>query len=255
MVSIKEQVKQYWDNEPCGTRGIEYPEGSREYYEKIMGNRYRVEPYLWDYLEPQRWHGKKLLEVGCGIGSDLMMFAWDGAEITGIDISSKSVGLANQRLSAYGLNGNVIEADAENLPFNDEEFDVVYSTGVLHHTPSIVSAISEIYRVLKPKGEIRAMLYHKYSLVALQMYLMFGLFKGRLFRSIKDIMANHHESVGTKVYSVSEVRKMLSQFRDLDIKTYVASYDVRYARDRYIFWLKRFIPHQFGWYILVRGRK
>ncbi len=252
----KEVVKQHWDEEPCGTRDIPFPVGSLAYFEEIAERRDKLVPFLTDYVQFDRWQGKKVLEVGCGVGSDLIRFAKAGADVTGIDLSSRSVFLAKERLHLYRYEGTVFEADAEGMPFTDSTFDFVYSCGVIHHTPDTQKAISEIYRVTKLGGEICIMLYHKPSLVTLQMYLLFGLLDGKPFRSVEDILANHHESLGTKAYTVSEVKQMFSMFRELKVETCKTSYDLRYKRDGYLpSWVGKLVPNCFGWFIFVRGKK
>jgi len=252
----KDLVRQYWDDTPCGTASVAYPEGSLEYFEAIAENRNRLEPFIADYAQFDKWAGKKILEVGCGVGSDLVRFAKAGAHVVGIDLSPRSVFLAKSRLHAYNCQGNVLVADAENLPFKDNEFELIYSWGVLHHTPNPTKAIREIYRVAKRGGEICIMLYHRRSLVALQLYLLFGLFALRPFRSLKDIIANHHESPGTKAYTVAEARQMFSAFRDLEIKVRLTPYDLRYRRDKYLpRWVSRLVPQGLGWFMIIQGRK
>lgn len=255
-MATKELVKQYWDNEPCGTRDIPYPVGSLAYYEAIAERRDRLEPFIAEYDQFDKWKDKKVLEVGCGVGSDLIKFAQAGADITGMDFSPRSVFLAKERLELYKCSGKVDEGDAENLPYNDGVCDFVFSWGCLHHTPNLEKAISEIHRVTKSGGKICVMLYNRHSIVALQMYLLFGLFKLRPSRSVADILANHHESLGTKAYTVVEVKQMFSAFRNLRIDTRITSYDLRYGRDRYLpIWIGRVIPQRFGWNIIVRGQK
>ncbi len=252
----KELVRRYWDNEPCGTGGIGVPEGTPEYFRAITQKRDLWEYNISKYAEFNRWAGKKVLEVGCGVGSDLVRFAKAGAYVTGIDLSQKSVALAKERMALENCEGVVLEVDAEKIPYKDNTFDLVYSFGVLHHTPNIDKAINEIYRVTKSGGEICIMIYHKYSLVSLQMYLLFGLFALKPFRSLKDIMAIHHESVGTKVYSVAEVRQLFSTFKNLEISTVVTPYDLRYQRNKFLpLWVGKLIPHQLGWHIIVKGQK
>ena len=252
----KEVVKQHWDEEPCGTRGIPYPVGSLAYFEEIAARRDRIAPCITDYVQLEKWKGKKVLEVGCGVGSDLIRFARSGACVTGIDLSSRSAFLAKERLHLYHYEGTVLEADAEDIPFVDDAFDFVYSLGVLHHTPDTQKAISEIYRVAKPGGEICIMLYHKPSLVTLQMYLLFGLFALKPFRSVEDILANHHESLGTKAYTVNEAQKMFTMFRELKVETCITSYDLRYKRDGYLpTWVGNLVPNYLGWNIILKGRK
>jgi ubiquinone/menaquinone biosynthesis C-methylase UbiE len=150
----------------------------------------------------------------------------------------------------------VFVADAEKLPFEDDEFELTYSWGVLHHTPNPTRAIQEIHRVTKPGGEICIMLYHRRSMVALQLYLLFGLFAFRPFRSLRDIIANHHESPGTKAYTLAEARQMFSAFKGLKIKVLLTPYDLRYKRDKYLpRWVGKLIPQRLGWFMVIRGRK
>ncbi len=253
---MKGLIKQYWDEVPCGTKGINYPEGSLAYYEAINRNRDKWDYFIPEYAQFDRWKGKKVLEVGCGVGSDLIRFAKAGAVVTGIDLSPKSVDLTKKRLSLYNYAGNAIEADAERIPDKDNCFDFLWSWGILHHTPNISQAIREIYRVTKPGGEICIMLYHKYSLVSLQMYLLFGLLRFRPFLSLDTIMARYHESFGTKAYTTNEVRKMFAAFEPLDIDVVITPYDLRYRRDKYLpLWLGKLIPQRLGWNIIVRGQK
>lgn len=252
----KELVRRYWDDIPCGTGNIAYPEGSFEYFEAIAENRYQLEPSITEHARFEKWAGKKILEVGCGTGTDLLRFAQAGAHTVGIDLSLKSAFLARSRLHVYNYQGNVLVADAENFPFKEAEFELAYSWGVLHHTPNPERAIHEIYRVIRPGGEICSMLYHRHSLVALQLYLLFGLLAFRPFRSLKDIIAVHHESPGTKAYSVAEVRQMFSAFEGVEIKVCLTSYDLRYKKGKYLpRWVARFVPKHLGWFIVIKGRK
>jgi len=254
--SDKELVKAYWNNEPCGTGSIGYPEGSLEYFESIAKNRDRLDYFIPEYAQFEKWKNKKVLEVGCGAGSDLVRFARAGALVTGIDLSSRSAVLTKHRLNIYGCRGNIFIGDAEKLPFDDGEFDFLWCWGVLHHTPDTEKAISEIYRVMKPSGRICIMLYHKWSLVGLQMWILFGLLKGRPFRGLDEILAEHHESVGTKAYSVGEVREMFSAFDNVRVDVRITAYDIRYGRDKYLpKWMWRIVPSRFGWNLVVQGNK
>jgi len=150
----------------------------------------------------------------------------------------------------------VFVADAENLPFKADEFELTYSWGVLHHTPNPERAIHEIHRVTKSGGEVCIMLYHRHSLVAWQLYLFFGVLAFRPLRSLKDIIANYHESPGTKAYTIAEARQMFSAFQGLEIDVRLTAYDLRYKRDKYLpRWIGKLIPRRLGWFIIIRGRK
>ena len=111
-----------------------------------------------------KFRGARLLEIGCGMGTDLLQFARGGARCTGVDLTPRSVEITRHRFRLYGMDGAFMIADGERLPFASESFDVVYSNGVLHHTPDTAGAIREVHRVLRPGGVARVMLYHRNSL-------------------------------------------------------------------------------------------
>lgn len=252
----KKAVQHFWDETPCGTGTIAYPSGTLEYFEAVTDNRNRLEPFIGEYAQFYKWAGKKVLEVGCGAGTDLLRFTLAGGNAVAIDLSPQSVSLAKSRLQTYNCEGDVLVADAENLPFKNDVFEVTYSWGVLHHTPNPERAIKEIYRVTKPGGEICIMLYHRYSLVSIQMYLIYGLFALKPFQSLKDVLAKHHESPGTKAYTVAEARQMFSAFKDVEIRIRLTPYDLRYKRDRYLpRWVGRLLPQRIGWFMIIQGQK
>ena len=111
-----------------------------------------------------KFRGARLLEIGCGMGTDLLQFARGGARCTGVDLTPRSVEITRHRFRLYGMDGAFMIADGERLPFASESFDVVYSNGVLHHTPDTAGAFREVHRVLRPGGVARVMLYHRNSL-------------------------------------------------------------------------------------------
>jgi len=253
----KRAVQEFWNASPCGTAGVSRTEDAREFFEEIEKRRYELEPFIFEYAEFARWKGKRILEVGCGTGTDLLQFLRAGADARGIDMSSRSVALARKRLSLSGFNdGRVLLGDAENLPFPSNSFDLVYSWGVLHHTPDTAKAIAEVHRVMRPGGEIRIMLYHKWSLLSLQFYIRFGLLRARPFRSLDDIMATHQESPGTKVYTLVQLKDLFARFQNLNIQPILTPYDLQFGRRRFLpTWIQRFIPNALGYFLVVRGQK
>lgn len=254
--NLKEQIKQFWNDIPCGTGMIKEMVGTKAFYDAVSAYRYKRELFIKDFAEFNRWKDKKILEVGCGVGSDLIEYAKNGAIVTGIDLSQKSIALTKNRFGMLDLKGDIRMADAEDLPFEHETFDMVFSNGVIHHIPNIYKAINEIYRVLKPDGEIKIMLYHKPSLVCLQMWIVYGLLKGKPFRNIDEIFYYYHESIGTKVYTVKQANQLFSMFRNLELKTVVSTHDIRYGRTRYMpNWMMKLVPDRLGWNLLIKGRK
>ena len=161
--TLKERVRAFWQENPCGTKFADAPPGSRRFYELIEEHRYTKE---WHIPTAAGFaHAKDLavLEIGCGLGTDGAQFAKAGARYTGIDLTDAAVELAKRRFELFDLPGTFRVADAERLDFPDNSFDLVYSHGVLHHTPDTAAAVREVHRVLRPGGKAVVMLYHRDS--------------------------------------------------------------------------------------------
>src|ERR1044071_5837463 len=158
---LKERVRAFWQAHPCGTKFSDAEIGTREFYELVEAHRYTKE---WHIPAAARFAGAgglRVLEIGCGLGTDGAQFAKAGADYTGVDLTDAAIELAQKRFELFGLKGEFRVADAENLEFPNESFDVVYSHGVLHHTPDINAAVQEIHRILRPGGRAVVMLYHR----------------------------------------------------------------------------------------------
>jgi ubiquinone/menaquinone biosynthesis C-methylase UbiE len=160
---LKSRVRDFWQANPCGARFAQEEIGTREFFEAVERHRYETEWHIPEVVHFEQWHAMDVLEVGCGLGTDAAKFARGGARYTGVDLTERSIKLARQRFGQEGLAGHFQIADAEQLPFPDASFDLVYSHGVLHHTPDIEAAIGEIRRVLRPGGRAMVMLYHRRS--------------------------------------------------------------------------------------------
>jgi len=248
---LKEEVSQYWQDNPCGACFSNRPEGSLEWSEEIEENRYAQEPFVHGFAQFTRWSGKRVLEIGCGAGTDCLQFARAGADTYAVDLTERSVEITRKRLALNGLSANVRRGDAEALPHEDNLFDLVYSWGVLHHTPNTEGAIAEVCRVLKPGGRIVIMLYHRRSFIAWRLYLHYGLRAGRPLRKLTDILAKHMESAGTKAYTFPELREMFSQFGNLVLQPVLTPYDV----ERFPEWSRSWFPAACGWFVVIRGCK
>ena len=170
--------------------------------------------------------GARLLEVGCGMGTDLLQFARGGAVCTGIDLTPRSIAITRQRFALYEQRADLLIGDGERLPFANDTLDVVYSNGVLHHTPDTAGAISELHRVLKPGGTAKVMIYHKNSLNYWgEMMLHRGVLRGELLRgrSPEEIMSTwveYSEHGGrplVKAYTREQTLELFKDFRDIKI--------------------------------------
>jgi ubiquinone/menaquinone biosynthesis C-methylase UbiE len=160
---LKDRVRAFWQQNPCGTKFADAPPGSRRFYELVEEHRYKKEWHIPEAGGFAQSKNLSVLEVGCGLGTDGAQFAKAGANYTGIDLTDAAVDLARRRFELFDLPGTFRVADAETLDFPDNSFDIVYSHGVLHHTPDTAAAVREIHRVLRPGGKAVVMLYHRDS--------------------------------------------------------------------------------------------
>jgi SAM-dependent methyltransferase len=160
---LKERVRAFWQAHPCGTKFSDAEIGTREFFERVEAHRYAKEWHIPDAADFAGSRGLRVLEIGCGLGTDGAQFAKAGADYTGVDLTDAAIDLARKRFEVSGLPGEFRVADAEHLDFADDSFDLVYSHGVLHHTPDTARAVQEIHRVLKPGGRAIVMLYHRGS--------------------------------------------------------------------------------------------
>lgn len=213
--------------------------------------RDELDPYIHRFADFAGARGKRLLEIGVGLGTDFVRFVRAGAIATGIDLTDHAVELVRRRLALEGLEAVVQTADAERLPFEDGSFDRVYSWGVLHHTPDTRRAVAEAIRVLRPGCEACVMLYARHSWVGYGLWVRHALLPGRPRRSLASVLAAHMESEGTKGFTKRELRELFSVLDDLRIEKVRTSYDEQIAPGP----LARLTGSVLGWNLVVRGRK
>jgi len=254
--NLKERVKNFWNRKPCGTFGEVPAEPDAEYFKKIKERRYRLEPFALGFIDELGAKSKKMLEIGCGVGTDGLEIARHGANYTAIDASNVSLELAKKNFQLNGENGTFLNASAEEIPFPAESFDIVYSWGVLHHTPGMEKAVGEVRRVLKPDGKFCIMLYNRFSLVGIQLYIVYGFLRLNPFVSFKKLFAEHHESPGTKAITDGEAQILFKDFKNVSIKNVITPYDLRIARNVFLpLWFGKLIPSRFGFFKVIRGNK
>ncbi len=222
----KNAIRDFWNEASCGEKLYLQDNQTKEGFEEQARIRYLLEPYIKSFADFDSGKGKTVLEVGVGLGADHQKWAMSGANLYGIDLTQRAVENTTNRLKLFGLNSSLEIADAESLPFENEFFDIVYSWGVIHHSPDTHRAVNEIYRVLKKGGVAKIMIYHKYSFVGYMLWLRYGLLRFRPFTSLKTIYSRYLESPGTKAYSINEANELMSQFREVKISTILTHGDL-----------------------------
>jgi SAM-dependent methyltransferase len=261
-------VHQHWDREPCGTRGVP-TENRLEFFRRVEQERYELEPYIPPFAQFELARGKRVLEIGVGAGTDFVRWVRAGADATGIDLTEQAIAVARERLELESLSARLQVADAENLPFESEAFDVVYSYGVIHHTPNTIRAVEEIHRVLKTGGTARVMIYHLHSWVALMLWCIHCAARLRPWRSPRWAVFQHLESPGTKAFTIAEARKMFASFSRVNIRTQLSHGDLLRIRPSskyqgrsygllralYPRWLVKPLGNRFGLAMLVEAVK
>ena len=253
-MSLNDKVRSYWEKEPCGSGSPivgKLEPCSRMWFEKIENHRYQVEPMIHAIAQFPRHHGKKLLEVGVGAGTDHLQWARAGVECYGVDLTEAAIETTKARFSMYGFKTTLQQVDAEILPFPDDTFDIVYSWGVIHHSEEPNDIIAEIKRVLKPEGLFIGMLYGRHSSLVCKYWVRYALLMGRPWKSFANVIWNRMESIGTKSYTVAELEKMFSNFKNVELMPTITKYDT----DHWPQWLSKFFPDSWGWYIGVRAKK
>jgi ubiquinone/menaquinone biosynthesis C-methylase UbiE len=222
---LKNQERDFWEDASCGEKMyLDAP--TRDGYLKQSRTRYELEPEILTFASFDKYSGGRVLEIGLGLGADHQKWAEAGTILYGVDLTRRAVEHTRRRFRLLNLTSRLQVADAEYLPFPDHCFDLVYSWGVLMCTPDTGKAIREVYRVLKPGGVAKVMLYHKYSMVGLMLWLRYALLSGRPFTPLLQIYMNYLESPGTKAYSVEEAKNLFKEFDIRAIDTFLTHGDL-----------------------------
>ena len=225
MEDLKQAVRDFWNAASCGENLYLHGE-TRESYQDQSRQRYALEPYIIPFADFAGSRGKRVLEIGVGLGADHQRFAENGADLYGIDLTDRSVEHTGRRLAALRLVSKLGVGDAERLGFLDGFFDIVYSWGVLHHSPDTQRAVAEVWRVLKPGGSARVMIYHKWSLVGYMLWMRYALMTLQPWRTLDYVYGKYLESPGTKAYSIAAARDLFSAFSDVRIRTVLTHGDL-----------------------------
>jgi len=266
--NAKDAARAQWNRTPCGSGRYldEYEPNTLDYFDAVRRSRYQVtDTWIPRTVNFASARGGRMLEIGFGMGSDLLSWAEGGAEVHGIDITEEHFRLARLNFELHGRTADLRLCDAASIDFPDNHFDVVYSNGVLHHTPDTVRCIGEAWRVLKPGGRFILALYHRWSAYHLVTLLLYrGILRGELRRLGYDglLATIEHGADGidrkplVKLYGRRELRHILGDFREVQIC-------VRHFQGEQLplvgrvmpRFLERLIEPWLGWYVIAIATK
>jgi 2-polyprenyl-3-methyl-5-hydroxy-6-metoxy-1,4-benzoquinol methylase len=266
-------VREYWDRRPCNLRHSPAPVGTQEYFEQVEQRKYLVEPHIPGFAEFPRWAGCRVLEIGCGLGTDTINFARAGAMVTAVDLSERSLDLARQRAELFGVGDCVsfVAADAERLSqyVQPEPYDLVYSFGVIHHSPHPDRILEQIRAHFVHSGStLKVMVYHRWSWKVLG--ILMSEAHGAWWRLDDAVARNSEAQTGcpvTYTYSRRSGARLL-QDAEFDVLAthvdHIFSYRVPdYVRYEYVKALPfRFLPRaamralerRLGWHLCLTAR-
>ncbi|MGK7346164.1 MAG: class I SAM-dependent methyltransferase [Candidatus Nitrospinota bacterium M3_3B_026] len=229
-IDIEREIRDYWEQGPPGPAPHEDIR-TREQFEKVAAHRYSVYRDMFDDVDFSRARGKKVLEVGCGAGTDSAQFARAGADVTSMDLTSKATALTKRHFEVMELQNHIIQGDAQTLPFASGSFDIAYSMGVLLSVPRTDVAVKEIHRVLKPGGEAIVMLYHRDSMWYYYHYLYLqGVVEGRLKtmdkrKILEETVEQRPDCPLAKVYSRKEAEDLFEDFSKVEVRVHNPTHD------------------------------
>lgn len=160
-----EKVKKFWDDRPCNIKHSSKEIGTKEYFLEVERKKFKVEPHILEFTEFPKWEGKKVLEIGCGLATVGINFAFNGSDYTGVELSDSSLELAKKRFEVFGRDGKFYSGNAEELStfVPVETYDLIYSFGVIHHSPHPEKILSEIKKYMNENSVLKIMLYAKDS--------------------------------------------------------------------------------------------
>jgi 2-polyprenyl-3-methyl-5-hydroxy-6-metoxy-1,4-benzoquinol methylase len=265
------QVRDYWNRRPCNIRHSTRPIGTKEYFNEVEARKYFVEYHIPGFAQFERWRGKKVLEIGCGIGTDTINFARAGAKVTTVDLSDKSMELARRRAAVFGLEDRIrfCPGNAEELSkfVPVEPYDLIYSFGVIHHTPHPDAVLEQLHQYVHAGTTIKIMVYHRRSYKVAWILLTEG--KGQFWKLPELVAKNSEAQTGcpvTYTYTREEGRKLLKRhgFQPAEVKVeHIFPYRItdyvqyRYVKEWHFRWMPqpvfRALEHRFGWHLCLTG--
>jgi ubiquinone/menaquinone biosynthesis C-methylase UbiE len=260
-------VAAYWNSRPCNIRRSAAPTDSKQFMDETEARKYTSEPHIPGFAEFDKWAGKYVLEIGCGIGIDTVNFARAGANVTAVDLSEESLRIAKRRADLANVPLRFIQSNAEELSLCDPAYHLIYAFGSIHHSPRPVSILREMRKYSGKVTTLKIMVYNKWSWKALWILLKYG--KGQFWK-FSELIARYSEAQTgcpvTHVYSRRSIKKLVESagFRvkkisvdhvfKFDIPSYIKhEYKVDWKFRWMPSWLFRAFERVAGWHLLVEA--
>src|SRR5215207_8828838 len=196
-------ITDYWNHRIHDLEMTDHAVGSKAFFEDLDDYRFDKLHYLPQLVDSSSFRGQKLLEVGCGIATDLVRFAKGGAHVTGVDLAQTAIDLARKNFELNGVTADELRvANGEALPYSDASFDVVYGHGVIQYTANAPQLIREFHRVLKPGGTGIFMVYNRVSWL-------------NALSKVMKVPLEHEDAPVLKKYSIGEFKDLLAPFTEV----------------------------------------
>ena len=254
MTSI-DTVKKYWNDRPCNVKHSKEEIGTKKYFDEVEKKKLTAEQHIRTFSNFDEWNGKKVLEIGCGLATVGINFASHGADYTGVELSDESLKLAKQRFDVYGMNGNFFSGNAEYLStfVPIKTYDLIYSFGVIHHSPNPEKIISEIKKYMNENSILKIMLYAKDS------------WKNYMIEAGLDQPEAQYGCPIVHTYTKSDIVDLLEGYDIISIEQdHIFPYQVEpYKRGEYIKqpWFEsmplemfRSLEKNLGWHLLITAK-
>jgi 2-polyprenyl-3-methyl-5-hydroxy-6-metoxy-1,4-benzoquinol methylase len=255
MIATIEEVKKFWNDRPCNVRHSSKEVGTEEYFNEVERKKFFVEPHILGFTNFEQWNGKKVLEIGCGLATAGINFALSGSDYTGVELSEESLSLAKKRFEVFGQTGTFYSGNAEQLSsfVPVETYDLIYSFGVIHHSPHPEKIISEIKKYMNENSVLKIMLYAKNS------------WKNYMIDAGLDQPEAQYGCPIANTYTKEDVVELLDGYEVLSIEQdHIFPYQVEpYKRGEYIKqpWFDAMPPEMFrsleknlGWHLLITAK-
>lgn len=255
MTATIEEVKKFWNDRPCNVRHSSKEIGTKEYFNEVERKKFTAEPHILKFTNFPEWEGKKVLEIGCGLATVGANFSFHGADYTGVELSEESLSLAKKRFEVFEQTGRFYSGNAEELSsfVPVEIYDLIYSFGVIHHSPQPEKIISEIKKYMNGNSVLKIMLYAKDS------------WKNYMIESGLDQPEAQYGCPIVNTYSKQDVVELLDGYEVLSIEQdHIFPYQVEpYKRGEYIkqTWFEemplemfRTLEKNLGWHLLITAK-